>query len=56
MLIGQHVELFGNKSSPPTMIGVIDEQCNVTAVVRDAVENARVCWCPAAWMRECVCE
>jgi hypothetical protein len=43
MLIGQHVELFGHKDSPPTMIGVIDEQCNVTAVVRDAVENARVC-------------
>lgn len=48
MLIGQHVELFGNKGSPPTMIGVIDEHCNVTAVVRDAVENARVWIYPIA--------
>eukprot|EP00123_Amoebidium_parasiticum_P009183 comp19310_c0_seq1/m.22178 comp19310_c0_seq1/g.22178 ORF comp19310_c0_seq1/g.22178 comp19310_c0_seq1/m.22178 type:complete len:461 (-) comp19310_c0_seq1:99-1481(-) len=41
MLIGQHVELFGNKNSPATMIGVIDPQCQVTAVIRDAAENSR---------------
>eukprot|EP01134_Creolimax_fragrantissima_P000090 CFRG0090T1 len=41
MLIGQHCELFGNKNSPKTMIGVIDEKCDVPAVILDAIDNAR---------------
>ncbi|KNC81522.1 hypothetical protein SARC_06168 [Sphaeroforma arctica JP610] len=41
MLIGQHCELFGNKSSPKTMVGVIDERCDVPAVIMDAIDNAR---------------
>eukprot|EP00124_Ichthyophonus_hoferi_P001408 Ihof_evm11s72 gene=Ihof_evmTU11s72 len=41
MLIGQHVELFGQKNPSDKMIGVIDPKCQVTEIIEDAVESAR---------------
>eukprot|EP01136_Pigoraptor_vietnamica_P044353 Opistho-1_new@20993 len=43
MLIGQHVEVFGEGegTKSPSAIGVIDEKCDVKAVVEDAAQNAR---------------
>eukprot|EP01137_Pigoraptor_chileana_P002855 Opistho-2@42294 len=43
MLIGQHVEVFGDSEGQKsaTAIGVIDEKCDVRAVVEDAAQNAR---------------
>ncbi|GFR19468.1 [Pyruvate dehydrogenase [Trichonephila clavata] len=42
MLINQHTSLFGsNLNGHPRHIGCIDPNCSVTAVLKDAYENAR---------------
>ena len=43
MLIAQHVTLFGGDMAVPmgAMVGCVDPNCNVSAVVQDAYENAK---------------
>jgi hypothetical protein len=42
MLTSQHVELFGDHGRK--RLTIVDENCDIAGIVRDAAENAKVCF------------